>query len=388
MAPAADPVGLREQPAPVAVPQREIDFTRPRVCLLGLPFDPVSLPEAVERVRADAFAGRRCWIATPNLNFAIAARSDAAFRQSVLRSDLSLVDGMPLIWMARALGVPMPQRVAGSDLFEALQAHPGPPIGVYLFGGPPGVAPRAAERINAQGGGVRCVGFDEAGYGGVEAMSGAALIERINRSGAHFIFGAIGAQKGQAWFVHNAARLLPPVFCHLGAVVNFTAGTVSRAPPWAQRSGLEWAFRIKEEPALWKRYSRDGLRATELVATRVLPAALAARAQRASAAGKAPPVEIGRSAAGTVLRPALAVGAAAAAALRSAFADCVADPGRVSVDLSGVAAVGNEFAATLLVAEGWFGARGGFAVTGAGAAARADLHRLLCDELLSGRTAS
>jgi N-acetylglucosaminyldiphosphoundecaprenol N-acetyl-beta-D-mannosaminyltransferase len=108
------------------------------------------LPEAVERVRADAFAGRRCWIATPNLNFAIAARSDAAFRQSVLRSDLSLVDGMPLIWMARALGVPMPQRVAGSDLFEALQAHPGPPLGVYLFGGPPGVAARAAERINAQ----------------------------------------------------------------------------------------------------------------------------------------------------------------------------------------------------------------------------------------------
>jgi hypothetical protein len=92
--------------------------------------------------------------------------------------------------------------------------------------------------------------------------------------------------------------------------------------------------------------------------------------------------------AGTVLRPAVAAGAAAAAALRSAFADCVADPDRVSVDLSGVDGVGNEFAATLLVAEGWFGARGGFAVTGAGAAARADLRRLLCDELLSGRTAS
>ena len=82
MAPAADPVRLREPPAQAAVPMREIDFIRPRVCLLGLPFDPVSLPEAVERVRADAFAGRRCWIATPNLNFAIAARSDAAFRQS------------------------------------------------------------------------------------------------------------------------------------------------------------------------------------------------------------------------------------------------------------------------------------------------------------------
>jgi len=303
MAPAADPVRLREPPAPAAVPAREIDFTRPRVCLLGLPFDPVSLPEAVERVRADAFAGRRCWIATPNLNFAIAARSDAAFRQSVLRSDLSLVDGMPLVWMARGLGLAVPGRVAGSDLFEALQAHPGPPLGLYLFGGPPGVAARAAENINAQGGGVRCVGFDEAGYGSIEAMSGAALIERINRSGAHFVSAALGAQKGQAWFAHNIARLEPPVLCHLGAVMNFSAGAVNRAPAWAQRSGLEWVFRIKGEPALWKRYAGDGLKATRLLTTRVVPAALAARSQRASAAPGAPAVEIRRSAAGTILRP-------------------------------------------------------------------------------------
>src|SRR6187551_3654300 len=178
MVPAADRAGLREQPAALGVPQREIDFTLPRVCLLGLPFDPVSLPEAVERVRADAFAGRRCWIATPNLNFAIAARKDAGFRRSVLQSDLSLADGMPLVWMARALGVPLPERVAGSDLFEALQAHPGPPLRLYLFGGPPGVAARAADNINAHGGGVRCVGFDEAGYGSIEDMSGEALIER------------------------------------------------------------------------------------------------------------------------------------------------------------------------------------------------------------------
>ena len=387
MVPAADPVRAHA-PAPAAVPAREIDFTRPRVCLLGLPFDPIGLAETVERVRADAFAGRRCWIATPNLNFAIAARSDAAFRRSVLQSDLSLVDGMPLVWMARALGLPVPERVAGSDLFEALQAHPGPPLNFYLFGGPPGVAARAAERINARGGGVRCVGFDEAGYGGVEAMSDAALIERINRSGAHFVSAALGAQKGQAWFARNVDRLAPPVLCHLGAVMNFAAGTVGRAPPWARRSGLEWVFRIKEEPALWKRYARDGLRAGRLLATRVVPAGLAARTQRAAAAAHVPAVAVERSVAGTVLRPQGAAGVAAAAALRGALAACAADAGRVGVDLSAVAAVGNEFAASLLVADGWFGARGGFTVTGAGARTRADLRRLLCDELLSQRTAS
>ena len=381
--PAAEPVSLHAPPTAPAVPRREIDFVRPRVCVLGLPFDPITLPEAVERVRTDALAGRRCWIATPNLNFTVAARGDPAFRRSVLRSDLSLIDGMPLVWMARALGLRVPGRVAGSDLFEALQAHPGPPLRVYLFGGPPGVAARAAENINARAGGVRCVGFDEAGYGSIEAMSGPALIDRINRSGAHFVSAALGAQKGQAWFAHNIDRLAPPVLCHLGAVMNFSAGTVSRAPAWAQRSGLEWVYRIKGEPALWKRYARDGLRASRLLATRVGPAALVERSRRRRLEEDVAPVEIVRSGAGTVLRPVAAVGGGAAAALRRALAECVAAPGRVSVDLSKLSGVGNEFAAALLVAEGWFGDRDGFSVTGADAATRADLRRLLCDELLA-----
>ena len=386
MAPAAEPVQLRE-PATAPLPQRQIDFARRRICLLGLPFDPIDLGAAVERVRSDAFAGRRCWIATPNLNFAIAARGDAAFRRSVLRSDLSLVDGMPLVWMARMLRLDLPGRVAGSDLFEALQAHRGQPLGLYLFGGPPGVAARAAERINARGGGVRCVGFDEAGYGSIEEMSDPALIDRINRSGAHFVSAALGAQKGQAWFARNATRLAPPVLCHLGAVMNFSAGTVGRAPPWARRSGLEWVFRIKEEPALWRRYARDGARAARLVATRVLPAARAARLQRAAAVDDVPPVRIERSGGSTVLRPAVGIGDAAAAALRAALADCVAEPGQVKVDLSQVAGVGNEFAAALLVAEGWFGARGGFTVHSVGRTARADLRRLSCEELVPQGTA-
>src|SRR5436190_1936302 len=362
MVPAAEPMRMQGLRAELAVPPRTVDFGRPRVCVLGLPFDPVTLAEAVERVRADAFAGRRCWIATPNLNFAIAARHDAGFRRSVLQSDLSLADGMPLVWMARALGVPLPGRVAGSDLFEALQAHPGPPLRLYLFGGPPGVAAHAADKINARGGGVRCVGFDEAGYGSIEDMSGEALIERINRSGAHFVSAALGAQKGQAWLARNVDRLAPPVLCHLGAVMNFSAGTLRRAPAWAQRAGLEWLFRIKEEPALWKRYAGDGLRAAGLLASRVVPAARSARARRAAETVDVPAVPIVRSAAGTLLRPEAAMGDAATRALRRALADCAGDAGRVCVDLSKAGAVGNEFAATLLIAEGWFGARGGFAV--------------------------
>jgi N-acetylglucosaminyldiphosphoundecaprenol N-acetyl-beta-D-mannosaminyltransferase len=382
-----DPVAdapLASPPAPASVPARRVDFARPLVCLLGLPFDAIGLAEAVARIREAAFAGRRCWVATPNLNFAIAARTDAAFRDSVLRSDLSLVDGMPLVWIARLLGLPVPERVAGSDLFEALQAQPGPPLRAYLFGGPPGAAERACERINARGGGVRCVGHDAAGYGPVEAMSDAALIERINRSGAHFVIVALGAQKGQAWIGHNAARLEAPVLCHLGAVMNFAAGTVRRAPPWAQRSGLEWAWRIKEEPALWKRYASDAVRAGVLVATRVLAEVWVARRRRRAPPGPVPAVEIDRSGAKTVLRPHGAASDVATSALRAALADCAEAGSRLTVDLSRVDAVDNPFAASLLLAKGWFGERGGFGVIGAGPTAEADLRRLLCAPALLG----
>ncbi|MCE9657609.1 MAG: WecB/TagA/CpsF family glycosyltransferase [Burkholderiales bacterium] len=369
--------------APASIPARRADFARPLVCLLGLPFDAIGLAEAVERIREAAFARRRCWVATPNLNFAIAARRDAAFRDSVLRSDLSLVDGMPLVWIARLLGLPVTERVAGSDLFEALQAHSGPPLSVYLFGGPPGAAAQAGERVNARGGGIRCVGHDEAGFGPIEAMSEPALIERINRSGAHFVIVALGAQKGQAWIGHNAARLEAPVLCHLGAVMNFAAGTVRRAPRWAQRSGLEWAWRIKEEPALWRRYAGDAVRAAGLVVTRVLPEAWAARRRGPAKGGAEPLVEIDRSGAQTVLRPG-AASEAALAALRNALAECAALGSRLTIDLSRVGAVANPVAAVLLLAKGWFGERGGFEVVGAGPAAEADLRRLLCARPLLG----
>ena len=206
-----------------AVPASRVDFDRPVVCILGLPFDAIGVAQAVQRIRDAAFAGRRCFVSTPNLNFAIAARSDAAFRGSVLRSDLSLVDGMPLVWIARWLGLPIRERVSGADVFDALQAHPGPALTVYVFGGPTGIAARACERINQRGGGIRCVGFDAPGFGSVESMSSEEQIARINDSGAHFVVVSLGAKKGQAWIEHNATRLTAPVLSHLGAVVNFAA---------------------------------------------------------------------------------------------------------------------------------------------------------------------
>ena len=250
------------------------DFDRDVYCLAGLPFDAISLPETVRHVREAAMQSVPCFLSTPNLNFLIASQDDPDFRESVCQSDLSLADGMPLVWMAKLLGLPICERVAGSDLFASLGEQvgsSGKKLSVFFFGGMEGVAARACEALNAQSSGFSCVGFEYPGIGAVADMSSAETIERINASGADFLVVALGARKGQAWIMHNRQRINVPLISHLGAVVNFVAGTVSRAPRWMQRFGLEWLWRIKEEPALWRRYWGDGLGFMGLLLMRILP---------------------------------------------------------------------------------------------------------------------
>ncbi len=375
---ATDPARLA---VPGSVPETRVDFERPLVSILGLPFDAIGVDQAVQRIRADAFARRRCFISTPNLNFAIAAHSDDAFRDSVLRSDLSLIDGMPLVWIARLLGLPIRERVAGSDVFEALQAHAGPPITVYLFGAPPGAAATACERINRRGGGVRCVGHDSPGFGSIESMSSDEQIARINDSGAQFVVVALGAKKGQAWIEHNASRLTAPVLAHLGAVVNFAAGSVLRAPRWMQRAGLEWIWRIKEEPGLWRRYWGDGLEGSRLLLLRVLPDALAQ--QRHGKPGDAPArIDIRRGPGTTALALQGAWCDGDLSELRRALAQCAARKDRLAIDLSGTTDICGAFIATLLQARGWFGSRAGFSIVGSSAQTQAVFRRKLVDAAL------
>lgn len=247
------------------------EFDRDVHCVLGLPFDAVNVSQVVEKIHTSIANGRPCFFSTPNVNWVVACLQDEAQRESVMRSDLSLADGMPLIWVARFLGIPLPQRVAGSAIFDNLRHNKSIRSNVYFFGGPDGVAKVACEKINAEKSSMQCVGFESPGFLNVEQISTQTIISKINKSGADFLIIALGAKKGQQWIEKNRARLSAPVISHLGAVVNFVAGTVDEAPHWMRVAGLEWLWRIREEPALWQRYFSDGLIFLRLIVTRVLP---------------------------------------------------------------------------------------------------------------------
>lgn len=238
-----------------------------RIEIVGLPFDVLDTSEAVNRIGSAIQHQERLFFSTPNLNFMVMAQEDEVFRQSVLASGLSLADGMPVVWLSKLQGTPLPERVAGSTVFEQLRAGAGQsiigrPIKVYFFGGPPGVAEKACTVLNAEyaraGGHMVGVGALCPGFGSVAEMSKPEVIAAINASGADFLVVALGAKKGQGWIMHNLSQLTVPVVSHLGAVVNFVAGTVERAPVVWQRCGLEWLWRIRQEPALFERYWADG----------------------------------------------------------------------------------------------------------------------------------
>jgi N-acetylglucosaminyldiphosphoundecaprenol N-acetyl-beta-D-mannosaminyltransferase len=266
--PAAIPTPLASLPLPD-------DLSREVYCILGVPVEAIGMQAVLRRIESAAERRTRFLVSAPNLNSLVISQSDAAFRETLVLSDLCTADGMPIVWIASLAGIPIKGRVAGSDIFDALKvehsaAHP---LKIFLFGGPDGAAEAASRALNSQPSGVHCVGWYYPGFGSVEELSRDDIIDRINSSGADFLVASLGNKKGQLWLQRNHERLSIPVRAHLGATVNFQAGTVRRAPRMMRRFGLEWLWRIKEEPYLWRRYWNDGTALLRLLFGQLLPLA-------------------------------------------------------------------------------------------------------------------
>jgi N-acetylglucosaminyldiphosphoundecaprenol N-acetyl-beta-D-mannosaminyltransferase len=345
---------------PAAGGRRQLDLGRDVHACLGLVFDRTDLDAAAAHLRNCIAKGRACVLSTPNVNYVAASVHDEQFRGTVLRADFSVADGFPIVQAARWLGLGLPGRVSGADLFLRLQsmqrAPHQPSIKLFLFGGPPGVAALAAQRLNAEHGGFECVGHDEGGFGDVESMSSPALLGRINDSGAQFVLVALGARKGQGWIDRNHSHVNAYVLSHLGAVINFAAHTVARAPQWMQRTGLEWAWRIVQEPKLWRRYWDDGRMLMHTVVTQLLPWSwrrLIGRLPRG--AGQAARFELHDD--GPTLQRVMLSGdwrdEAALQPLRHALATTLRVGRHVQFDLSAAPAVGSALLGLIALIDAW-----------------------------------
>jgi N-acetylglucosaminyldiphosphoundecaprenol N-acetyl-beta-D-mannosaminyltransferase len=263
------------------------DLSRNVFGVLGIPLDAIDFAALLGSVDGAAGTISPFLISTPNVNFLIKSQGNSQFRESLLMSNLCLADGMPLIWLAKMLRIPIYERIAGSDLFGRLKSTNNPMrrLKIFLVGGAEGVAAAVGAKLNSEQSGMECVGVINPGFGTIEEMSSPEIIETINASEADLIAVFFGAEKAQAWLMHNHHRLCAPIRAQFGATINFEAGTVRRAPHFIRSTGFEWLWRIKEEPYLWRRYWNDGTALLKLVITCALPLAFNARRRRGEPSG-------------------------------------------------------------------------------------------------------
>jgi N-acetylglucosaminyldiphosphoundecaprenol N-acetyl-beta-D-mannosaminyltransferase len=217
--------------------------------------DRLTFDEALDAVERLIEAGTGGYVVTPNIDHVVNLESNAAFRRAYRSASLVLVDGQPLVWASRLLGAPLPERIAGADLAprlmtRAAQRH----WGVYLLGGPPGVAEAAAAKLRA--GGVEIVGIDAPVLTGPpDHWDWRNPIEKIQRARPGLVLAAFGSPKQELWMHQARDEIRPAVALGVGAALDFLAGSVRRAPQWMSRAGMEWLFRLAQEPQrLWRRY--------------------------------------------------------------------------------------------------------------------------------------
>ena len=221
-----------------------------------LEIDPVTFVEALEKI-AELVEGREGGaVFTPNVDHVVKAERHADFRRAYSRADLSLADGMPLVWASRLIGSRLPEKVSGSDLAVPLM-HLAAERGwrVYLLGGGPGVAEEARKSLTRDVGAV-VVGTDSPVIGpdGTDERSEQTL-ERLTAANPDLVLVAFGAPKQELWIDRFAEQLGPAVAMGVGGSLDFITGQVKRAPAWMSGAGLEWLFRLLQEPRrMWRRY--------------------------------------------------------------------------------------------------------------------------------------
>ena len=222
-----------------------------RFTLLGVPIDPLSEAGAVDWVARAIAEGRPRLIISVNPERIMRARKDPEFAAVLRRADLALADGAGVLWAARRLGHPLPGRVAGVDLLQALAARSAAEGWRFFFlGGAPGVARAAGEALRRRYPGFRLAGTDA---GSPDPFNDVVTTQAVRASGAQLLFLAYGAHAEEAWLARNLSRSGAIVGMGVGGAFDFISGRSRRAPRWMRERGLEWLHRLGQEPWRWRR---------------------------------------------------------------------------------------------------------------------------------------
>ncbi|SMF21025.1 N-acetylglucosaminyldiphosphoundecaprenol N-acetyl-beta-D-mannosaminyltransferase [Tistlia consotensis] len=231
----------------------------PRENVLGVGVSALNLDRACASVERWIAEGERHYVCVTGVHGVMESRRDPALRRIHNAAGLVTPDGMPLVWMlklGRHAGV---DRVYGPDLMlELFRRSEQKGFRHFLYGSTPEVLARLQARLAERFPAAEVVGSFSPPFRPLSEAESAAIVERINASGADILWVGLSTPKQERWMAEHRARLAPAALIGVGAAFDFHAGLLRQAPRFVQRSGFEWLFRTAMEPRrLWKRYARN-----------------------------------------------------------------------------------------------------------------------------------
>lgn len=229
-----------------------------RIELFGCPMDACTMAETVELIRDRIARSLFTQHVVVNVAKLVNMQTDRELAGSVHACDIVNIDGMGVVWGARLLGHDVPERVAGVDLFDRLldmAQQDGLPV--FMLGGTEAVVQKAACAVSEKYPMLRIAGIHHGYFWDDERV----VVDQIRESGAKLLFVAITSPRKENFINRWKADLGVDFVMGVGGTFDVVAGKVKRAPLWMQRCGLEWAFRVIQEPGrMWKRYLSTNIR--------------------------------------------------------------------------------------------------------------------------------
>jgi N-acetylglucosaminyldiphosphoundecaprenol N-acetyl-beta-D-mannosaminyltransferase len=233
-----------------------------RLNVLGVGVSAINLSRAVSIVDGWIASGRREYVCVTGVHGVMESRRDSRIREIHNKSGLVTPDGMPLVWLLRNAGCREVGRVYGPDLMLALLER-GREHGHthFLYGSTAGTLKLLVGNLSRRIPGIRIAGTYAPPFGVISRDEDDDIVDTINRSGAKLVWVGLSTPKQEIWMAEHRSRLSANVLIGVGAAFPFHAGLVRQAPPLVQRAGLEWLFRLTQEPRrLWRRYLRNNPR--------------------------------------------------------------------------------------------------------------------------------
>ena len=234
-----------------------------RIKFMNTEIDNLTMHEALQAVVRLIKENKSAYVVTPNVDHIVRLETDKELQEAYKNAALILTDGKPLIWISKLYGTPIKEKISGSDLLPLLckmAARGG--YRMFFLGAAEGVAKRAAENLTNKFSGLQVVGTYSPPIGferNPEEIDKIKLM--IRDSKPDMLIVGLGCPKQEKFMYHYCKELGVPISFGLGASFDFEAGKIKRAPRWMANHGLEWLFRITQDPKrLAKRYLLDDMK--------------------------------------------------------------------------------------------------------------------------------